>query len=340
MPDLVSVLIPAYNAEKWIADTIKSAMAQTWPNKELIIVNDGSTDNTLSVAKRFESKSVKVITQDNCGASVARNKALSFAQGDYIQWLDADDMLAPDKISKQMQTAEAGHNSLQLLSSAYGVFHYRIGKAKFTPNTIWRDLSPIDWLINNFSDRNAWMVPAAWLISRKLTEKAGNWDERLSLNDDGEYISRVVLASEQVKFVGSAQSYYRSTGSTQLSRDTSEKAIQSLLMSLELCIQHLRSVEDSERTRQASVALLQMFSYFFYAERTELLGKISALAFELGGELIPPSLGWKADVLGKVVGSKLADKTIMSLRKMRFATVVKWDEMLSLSENANREATH
>jgi len=335
MPDLVSVLIPAYNAEKWISDTIKSAITQTWLNKELIIVNDGSTDNTLSVAKRFESKSVKVITQDNCGASAARNKALSLAQGNYIQWLDADDLLAPDKISNQMQMAEAGHKSLQLFSSAYGVFHYRIGKAEFNPNNIWRDLVPIDWIINNFSDGTAWMVPAAWLISRKLTEKAGYWDERLSLNDDGEYISRVVLASEQVKFISTAQSYYRSTSFTQLSRDNSEKAIQSLFLSLKLCIQHLRSFENSERTRRASVALLQMYLHFFYTGKPELLEKINALASELGGELIPPNLGWKANLLGKLVGPKVADKAIVRLRKMRFATVVKWDEMLSKRENCD-----
>jgi glycosyltransferase involved in cell wall biosynthesis len=336
MPDLVSVLIPAYNAEKWIADTIKSAIAQNWSNKELIIVNDGSTDNTLSVAKNFESKSVKIITQDNCGASTARNKALSFAQGDYIQWLDADDILAPDKISNQMQLAEAGYNSLQLFSSSYGIFHYRIGKAKFKPNNIWQDLSPLDWIINNFSDRNAWMVPAAWLISRKLTEKAGYWDERLSLNDDGEYISRVVLASEQVKFVSTAQSYYRSTSFAQLSRDNSERGIQSLLMSLKLCIQHLRHFEDSEKTRKASVALLQMYSHFFYTEKPELLEELNALAFELGGELMPPGLGWKVNLLDKLVGSKVAGKTITRLRKMRFATVVKWDEILSRGENVNR----
>ena len=56
VPELVSILIPAYNAEKWVGDTIRSALHQTWPNKEIIVVDDGSTDNTLKVAKTFESK--------------------------------------------------------------------------------------------------------------------------------------------------------------------------------------------------------------------------------------------------------------------------------------------
>jgi hypothetical protein len=213
------------------------------------------------------------------------------------------------------------------------VFHYRINKAKFNPNGIWRDLSPIDWITENFTDGSAYMVPVAWLISRKLTEEAGLWDERLSLNDDGEYICRVVLSSESVRFVSTAQSYYRSTGFTQLSRDTSERGVQSLLLSLKLCIQHLLLFEDSERTRSTSVALLQMYSRFFLAEKPELLREINVLAFELGGELIPPSLNWKASLLGGLFGQKSADRVLTSLRKMKFSTVVKWDELLFIGKN-------
>ena len=82
MNPLVSIIIPAYNSEKWIKPTIISALNQTWENKEIIVVDDGSTDNTYAVAKQFESKILKVITQDNAGACVARNKALNIAQGD------------------------------------------------------------------------------------------------------------------------------------------------------------------------------------------------------------------------------------------------------------------
>src|SRR5436190_23310673 len=98
MKSLVSILIPAYNAERWIADAIRSALAQTWSRKEIIIVDDGSRDRTLSLAREFASKTVSVVSQENQGASAARNKALSVCEGDYIQWLDADDLLAPDKI--------------------------------------------------------------------------------------------------------------------------------------------------------------------------------------------------------------------------------------------------
>jgi antigen flippase len=325
---LVSILIPAFNAERWIASSIKSAMGQTWPNKEIIIVDDGSSDATLDIARRFESNLVKVVAQTNKGASAARNKAFSFAQGDYIQWLDADDVLAPDKISEQMEFVEAGHRSLELFSAPFGVFHYRIEKARFTPTGIWRDLAPIDWIMKNFAE-HAWMFPGAWLISRRLAELAGPWDERLSLNDDGEYICRVVLASEHVRFVRTTMCYYRNSSYTQLSRDTSERGLQSLLLSLKLCVQHLRSFEDSPRTRMVCVALLQLYLPYFYPDKTEPLDEVHKLTFELGGELSSPDRGWKIDLLSVLFGPKLAGSAIGSLRKMRLATAVKWDQFRS-----------
>src|SRR5208282_807303 len=128
---LVSILIPAYNAEAWIADTIRSALAQTWPRKEIIVVDDGSTDGTLAAAKRFESEGILVVAQPNQGAAAARNKAYSLCSGDYIQWLDADDLLSPDKIAKQMEVAERYPGKRILFSSGWAHFLYRPAKAKF-----------------------------------------------------------------------------------------------------------------------------------------------------------------------------------------------------------------
>ena len=128
MVDLVSILIPCYNADKWLKETIESALSQTWSNKEIIIVDDGSTDNSLQIAKQFESNIVKVISQVNKGATAARNKAFEYARGDYIQWLDADDLLAPDKIEKQMREADSVGNPRILLSSSWANFYYRYQK--------------------------------------------------------------------------------------------------------------------------------------------------------------------------------------------------------------------
>src|SRR5207302_3617886 len=133
MTPLVSILIPAYNAERWIAETIRSALAQTWPNKEIIIVDDGSTDDTVGIVREFASDGVKLIRQRNQGAAAARNRAFRQSRGNYIQWLDADDLLGPDKIARQMEMAEQVKDKWTLFSSAWGSFRHRPSKATFSP---------------------------------------------------------------------------------------------------------------------------------------------------------------------------------------------------------------
>ncbi len=328
--ELVSILIPAYNAEKWIKYTINSALSQTWPRKEIIIVNDGSKDNTLQIAKQFESKSVKVMSQENQGAAAARNKAYEHARGDYIQWLDADDLLAPNKISEQMKFAESGQTSLTLLSSAYGVFHWRLSKARFAPTSLWQDLTPIEWMVRKFS-KNLWMNPAVWLVSHRLAGEAGPWDERLSLDDDGEYFCRLVSMSECIKFVGLARSYYRRSGLNQLSAENSARAAKSLLLSSRLCIGHLRCLGESEETRRASLALLQRRLPYFYLQKSELLAEIkemNGLARELGGELITPSFNWKFNLMRRLFGWKVAKEAQAAISKLRSAKAARWDEIL------------
>src|SRR5262249_14724383 len=136
MTPLVSILIPAFNASEWIAGTIRSALAQTWPRKEIIIVDDGSTDATLSIARGFDARDVLIVTQPNQGAWVARNAALAVSQGDVIQWLDADDLLTPDKISKQMDASLRAPDARTLLSSAWGSFFYRPAHARFADSPL------------------------------------------------------------------------------------------------------------------------------------------------------------------------------------------------------------
>ena len=87
----VSILIPAYNAERFVGAALQSALHQTWPDTEIIVVDDGSKDQTYTVAKRYDSAKVKILRQENRGAAAARNTALRQAQGDFLQYIDADD---------------------------------------------------------------------------------------------------------------------------------------------------------------------------------------------------------------------------------------------------------
>ena len=331
MPKLVSILIPLYNAEQWFRETMESALSQTWLNKEIIIVDDGSTDNSLQLAKQYESKIVRVVSQENGGAAEARNRAYEYAQGEYIQWLDADDLLAPDKIEKQMRVAEEDGPSV-LLTSSWAKFYYRYKKVKFRPDNLWQDLEPVDWLITKFND-NVFMNPAVWLVSRELADLAGPWNVRTAPDDDGEYITRVVVASKKVRFVPEARCYYRKSNPKSLSKDLSEKALEGILLSITLCTAYLRSLEDSERTKAACWRVLQTSIARLYPSRTDIPKRANDLAEELGNSLLPPVLDWKYSLATRFLGQNWARKAQKTSARFRQTIARDWDKLLyNLSE--------
>ena len=302
MEPLVSILIPAFNAERWIADTIQSAIGQTWKRKEIIVVDDGSTDQTGSIARQFESDDVAVVTQENRGAAAARNKAFSLSRGDFVQWLDADDLLDPDKIAKQIGQLPHCHSNRTLLAAAWGDFYNRVERARFSPTSLWTDLSPIEWLLRNLGE-GVFLQTASWLVSRELTEAAGPWDTRLTLDDDGEYFSRVINASTGIRFVPHSRVYYRIAPTSRLSyMDRSDKKMESLFLSMQSQIRNIRSLEDSKRVRSACLTFLQRYMIYFYPERSDIVKEFEQLAADLGGYLEVPRLSWKYAWIQKVFG--------------------------------------
>jgi glycosyltransferase involved in cell wall biosynthesis len=333
----VSILIPAFNAQEWIADTLRSAMAQTWQKKEIIVVDDGSTDETLAIARQFESDCVRVFTQKNQGAAAARNKAFSLSHGDYIQWLDADDLLAPDKIARQMEILDQCGTKRKLLSSAWGLFMYRPYRAEFVPTALWCDLTPIEWLLRKMG-QNLYMQTASWLVSRELTESAGPWDTRLLGDDDGEYFCRVLLASDGVQFVPEAKVYYRGPGlafSSLSHMGQSPRRIDAHWLSMQLHIGYLRSLEDSERVRAACLRYLQTSLIHFYPAKLDIVKQAQQLARDLGGELGPPSLSWKYHWMKAIFGWHTAKFGQQVLLGFRWSMERFWDKALFRVENRN-----
>ena len=214
MQPLVSILIAAYNAEATIAYTLKSVAAQTWQNLETVVVNDGSKDRTAEIARRF--KGVTVVTTENRGLSGAQNEAYRNCHGDYIQYLDADDILVPDKIERQLGALREGDSPRLLLSSPWAPFYYRTRNARFVQNSLCQDLSPVEWLWRKMGE-NLHMQNATWLVSRAVAEAAGPWADDLRYDQDGEFFCRVLLASTGVRFVPGTGIYYRNSGAGSIS---------------------------------------------------------------------------------------------------------------------------
>ena len=336
MKPLVSILIPAHNAQAWLAETLRSALAQTWPRKEIIVVDDGSSDQTMAVAQGFSSQGVTVVNQRNQGAAAARNHAFDLSRGDFIQWLDADDLLAPDKIARQMDALERCRGSRTLLSGAWGSFFFRTGKARFQPSPLWRDQLPVDWLIAKMSLGNH-MQTATWLVSRELTEASGPWNTKLLGDDDGEYFCRVILACDGIVFVPESIVYYRSVGSNRLSyTGRSHRRLEAAYLSIQLHIGYLRSLEDSERTRTACVKYLQKYMFDLHPDRPDLVDQMRRLAVELGGQLQYPRSKWKYIWIERLFGWNVAKSAALRLPLVKANAISAWDRLMFMYDSRKR----
>jgi glycosyltransferase involved in cell wall biosynthesis len=279
---LVSILIPVYNAEAWLAETLNSALAQTWPRKEIIVVDDGSTDNSLRIARGFQSKQLSVTSQSNRGQTAALNQALVDAQGELIQYLDADDLLVPNKIEIQAERLLAEEPDTLATAKWARFYNNDVSTAVFPQHADFRDYNePIEWLLQAWNGRGT-MPPVAWLFPRGVVEKTGPWNEQLTLCNDTEYFTRAVLNSRKIAFCAEAQGFYRS-GNASLSGRKDRKALESYFRVCELCVEELLAAENSSRTRRASASLWQFFAYQTYPDAPDLVRLAEEKVADLDG---------------------------------------------------------
>lgn len=298
----VSILIPCHNAERWLAETLTSARAQTWPEKEIIVIDDGSTDGSLALARSGEQRGVRIVGQPNLGASAARNHGLRLARGEFIQFLDADDLLSPDKIACQVELL-ASRPAGTVASCAWGRFQNDAASARFADTAVFRDFAPLDFLVLA-GDTGVMMHPSAWLVPRAVADRAGPWDPALSLNDDGEYFCRVLLAGAGIAFAGAgARSYYRSGLPGSLSQRKDERSRRSQFRSIELIAQHLLAAEDSPRTHRASASHFQRFIHDFFPFPADLMRRAEERVGALGGATdTRPPMGPRTAALARLIG--------------------------------------
>ena len=300
---LASIIVPCFNAAPWLAETLESALAQTWPVKEIIVVDDGSTDASLAVARRFEARGVRVLSQVNRGASAARNRGLAEATGDFVQFLDADDLLHHRKIEAQLEMLQTRKPGF-VASARWGRFETDPSATRFVDTPVFRELAPLEFL-RLAAEEGHMMHPAGWLTPRGVLDAAGPWDESLSLNDDGEYFARVVLASRGIAFCPEAESFYRSRIEGSLSGRNDERAKESLLRSAELIASHMLDAEDSNGVRTAIAALYLRVLHTIYPASRRLVQRTEAKIAEFGGVVAAPPMGPRAAALARVIGWRM-----------------------------------
>jgi len=262
----------------------------------------------VEIASEFSSEILKIHTQNNLGASAARNIAFKYSSGDYIQFLDSDDILAPDKIEKQLGLIYSDSNQC-ILSGSYREFTWTLSDAEPAKEiTGQMDFTkPIDWLIDAAWSKTMF-PPVVWLTPRKLIEQAGPWDEKLSYNDDPEFFARVLLKSEGILFCKEAISYYRRGISSSLGSRKDRKARESELESLNLVTDHMLEYENSKRVREACSYRYRKLIYSLYPMHRDLIKIAEEKIRQLGVTGNYDFGNGMTNKLGKFLGWKNAKK--------------------------------
>ena len=304
---LVSILIPCHNAGRFVGAALDSVLAQTWQDKEVIVVNDGSTDDSAAVLEKYTSQGIQVITPTKPlhSASRARNLAYNHSTGDYIKFFDADDLLHPEMVQQQME--RLGNSTTNVASSGWGRFYGDdLSTFQSAPQPVWRDMDARDWLAEAFCDARPMMQPGMFLLPRSLIDIVGLWDEKLSLIDDFEFFSRVLSHADGVRFTPGVPLYYRSGIDRSLSKQMSRLAVESAFQSLLQGTSHLLRKRDDKVSRSACANVLQDFIFTYYPEHQDLLTIMRARITQLGGSRLEPDGPPRFKKLKKIFGWKFA----------------------------------
>jgi glycosyltransferase involved in cell wall biosynthesis len=293
--------MPAYNAGPWIAAAMQSVLQQTMSDLELIVIDDGSTDDTRTRIRAVHDRRLVLLEGPHRGAAAARNLGLATARGQFLQHLDADDLLARDKLEQQVTRLQEAAGDCVASGRWVRFYGAEPNGEQGVRDVLWQDMEPVSWLQQALSEQSM-MHPAAWLVPRKLLDRVGNWNECLSLNDDGEFFARVVEQSRRILFVDPATSWYRSGLPSSLSASQDWRSACIALDGIVRCLLNLRNDQTSRQAAAKAWARLAIETHpvdrhcavLAYRRAKEL---DSAITFHLGGgtvsRLAQRVLGWR-----------------------------------------------
>lgn len=320
---LVSVIIPVYNSEAHLAETIQSVINQSWDYKELIIIDDGSTDSSLAIARSYENSWIKVYQQENRGAAKTRNLGLKYAKGDFVQYLDADDLISPNKIEFQVNELIQYPKHVAVCSTIHFKRTEEISTSLPSPyeeKFLFSTDSQAEFLINLWggNDNNGSMIQTnAWLVPREVAQNAGSWEEFYSPDDDGEYFSRVILASSGVRQVNGCFNYYRKTSEGLANRNSSE-ALEGVYRSTLLKKKNLFKHTHTKEAKLAISRLLIASAVESYPAYPSLTKEIVSSIKEIGHyRFTPISGGPFTRILSRIFGWKFARYFQVFYKKIR-----------------------
>ncbi len=254
----IDVIIPAWQASETIGACIESVLAQDYQEWKVILVDDGSSDGTFDVAQSYTDERIQCLQQSNQGAAAARNRGLEHATGDFIVFLDSDDLLESNKFSEQVSVAQKLPQTV-LTFGAYTRFWEDGTRETNNPARGYEDMVDPLALIRHLWLENEMVQPACYLIPRRIAETIGPWNTDLTLDDDGEYFTRVLLASEAVHYVPTAKIYYRSGRTSSLAHAHNSAALRSRWLSCRAQVQAVFRHNKTNETERAAAARITRF---------------------------------------------------------------------------------
>ncbi len=317
---LVSVCVPCHNAGPWLAATLEALLAQTWRELEIIVVDDGSTDGSGPLLDGYRERGVTVVHQAASGAARARNVALDLARGAFIKFFDADDLLSPELIARQM--ARLGGRGDAVASCGWGRFRGDDpGGLQLNPEPVWCDLPADEWLVQAWRWARPMMQPGLFLVPRALLDRCGGWDARLSLIDDFEFYSRVLCAARDVCFTPEVVVAYRSALAGSLSSRKDRPAMESAQLALRLGTGQLLARRNDAAARRSCANMLQTFVHEAWADPRcrDLAAALEPEIERLGGSDVPLPGGPRLQRLGRLIGWRRAVRLQATLRRLRRA---------------------
>lgn len=244
---LVSIIIPTFNSSGFINTTLNKVLQQTWQNVEIIVVDDGSKDKTVEIIKGLNNSKIKLIESVNKGASAARNLGLKNANGQFIQFLDADDYLSDDKIENQLNLLYANDSDVNSTLVFCSYQNDYGNKIKCVSNqVINKNYDKSVDLIFNLWHNMKFNVIHSYLIPFEVIKKAGFWNEEISSNDDGEFMSRVIPTSRIILYDKKSVAYYVFTKSS-LSKTKNISNFESRIKSNNLILENIMKFDNSDR---------------------------------------------------------------------------------------------
>lgn len=188
---LISVVVPAYNAARFLAETLQSVLAQTYQNWELLIINDGSTDNTAEIAEQYRQhdRRIRLYSQPNQGVSAARNLGVELAQGELIAFLDADDRWLPEKLATHV-----GHLAA---NPSIGVSFAKVRylRANGTPTSLIATASLVDIQSWDFIYANPTITTSNVVIRKEIFQQLRGFDPTMSYSEDMDLFFRILCNS-------------------------------------------------------------------------------------------------------------------------------------------------